>query len=59
MDLDLRDRKALAFSLLREDKAADHALLAFYLLATGDAKRAEDHLVRCGDGAAAVRAAFQ
>jgi ferric-dicitrate binding protein FerR (iron transport regulator) len=38
--------------------SADHALAAFFLLASGDAAQAERHLSRSGPHAEAVRAAF-
>ena len=57
--LTLKERKHLALAVLRENEAADHALAAFYLLATGDTQGASKHLLKAGDEATAVEACFE
>ncbi len=54
------DRKNLALALVRPDSPSwDHALAAFYLLASGDEERARYHLERAGPAAEEVRGAFK
>jgi hypothetical protein len=54
-----RDCLALARTLAESPGTqADHALAAFFLLASGDAERAEAHLARSGPHAEPVRAAY-
>lgn len=50
---------SLARGLLRPDVAADHALLAFYLILNRQEEAAAAHLARAGDLAREVEAAFQ
>ncbi|MHC5055371.1 MAG: hypothetical protein ACYTKD_11710, partial [Planctomycetota bacterium] len=56
--LPLADMKSIALAVLREGKPGDHAIAAFYLIATGGAKEAEPHLLLAGEGAG-VLAAFK
>ncbi|MCY3018525.1 MAG: discoidin domain-containing protein [Planctomycetota bacterium] len=57
--LSLADRKNLALAVVGAEAPADCALVAFYLLATGDTEKAERLLEKAGAEAAAVRATFQ
>jgi hypothetical protein len=57
--LTLADRRSLALALLREGTAADHALIAFYALATGDRATADAHLPKAGAAGEALRKAFE
>jgi len=50
---------SLARGLLREGTAADHALLAFYLILNRQEEQAAPHLARAGDQAKAVGASFK
>jgi hypothetical protein len=53
------DWQSLSAALAEAPGAAeDHALAAFWLLAAGEGAKAQSHLARAGDQAAAVRAAF-
>ncbi len=52
------DKKSLALAVLREGSPEDHCFAAFYLIASGDEKAAEEHLAKGGDGAAGVEASF-
>ncbi len=56
--LALGDLKSIALAVLRDGNAGDHAIVAFYLIATDKAKEAEPHLLLAGE-AAGVVAAFE
>lgn len=56
--LTLVDRRSLALSMLRDDNPADHCLVGFYYLATGDAVRGEQYLAKSGECAVGTRRAF-
>lgn len=57
--LSLTDAAELALALLRRGgEAEDHAVAAFFLIATGKQAQAETHLFQAGELAPAVRAAF-
>ncbi|MHC4248200.1 MAG: DUF6288 domain-containing protein [Planctomycetota bacterium] len=56
--LALADMKSIALAVLREGKPGDHAIVAFYLIATGKPKEAEPHLLLAGEDAG-VLAAFE
>ena len=45
--------------LSTDNDASDHCLAAFYLLAAGEYNEAEKRLLKAGEGAADVRAAFE
>ena len=55
----LADRRNIAVSLVRKDRAGDHALAAFYLLALGEEERAQPYLEKAGATADEVKAAFR
>ena len=55
----LEDRRNLALGLLRKERAADHALAAFYHLALGEEERAQPHLAKAGGAGEDVKAAFK
>jgi hypothetical protein len=55
----LPDRRAVAVAAARKDRAEDHALAAFYLLALGEEERAQAFLEKAGSAADEVRAAFR
>ncbi len=57
--ISLADRRNLAVALIRNGRAADHALAAFYLLALGERERAQPHLDKAGGAADEVRLAFK
>ncbi len=44
---------------MEKDRPADHALAAFYLLATGEAEKAQPYLDKAGAAADEVKAAFR
>ena len=56
--LTLSDKRSLALGVMREDRRRDHAMVAFYCLATGDRAKAAEHLAKAGDAAADVVEAF-
>ena len=53
--LTLAVKQSLALGMLREGNAEDHALVAFYALATRDAALATTHLGKAGQAGATVR----
>lgn len=53
-----RDRASLAIGMARRNDPQLNALAAFFLLAIGQESTARDHLMRAGEQAAAVEAAF-
>jgi hypothetical protein len=55
----LEDRRNLALGMLQKDRPADHALAAFYLLATGEWEKAQSHLEKAGPAAEEALAAFR
>jgi len=59
VELSLGDRRDMAVGLVRNARAEDHALAAFYLLALGEEERARPLLEKAGPAADEVRAAFR
>jgi hypothetical protein len=57
--LTLEDRKGLVMGLLREDRADDIALAAFFHLAAGDVEKGQGFLARAGSAGEAVKSAFR
>jgi hypothetical protein len=57
--LTTEDKRWLVMGLLREDRADDVALAAFYHLAAGDVEKGQAFLARAGGSGEAVRAAFR
>jgi hypothetical protein len=55
----MTDRRNLSIALAREGQAEDHALAAFFLLASGDPERARFYLEKAGSAADEVMASFQ
>ncbi len=55
----LADRRNMSIALVREEKAEDHALAAFYLMASGEHERAKFYLEKSGWAADQVTSAFQ
>jgi hypothetical protein len=55
----LEDRRSLALGMLRKERPEDHALAAFYFLATGEPEKAQPHLEKAGPAAEDVKAAFR
>ena len=55
----LADRRNIAVGLVWKERAGDHALAAFYLLALGEEEGARAHLEKAGAAADEVRAAFR
>jgi hypothetical protein len=53
------DKKCLVLGLLREDRADDIALAAFYHLAAGDVEKGQAFLARAGPAGEDVKAAFK
>ncbi|GAF71310.1 unnamed protein product [marine sediment metagenome] len=54
--LTIGDRAGLALGLLREGVAADHALAAFFLFASGRTDDAREHLARAGEKSGVLEA---
>jgi len=57
--LSAADLRGLALAALRKGVPRDHALVAFYALASGETAQAEEHLAAAGEFAGEVRAAFE
>jgi hypothetical protein len=57
--LDLKARRGLAVEVLKWGDDNNHALVAFYALASGDKALADEYLGKAGAAGAAVRAIFE
>jgi hypothetical protein len=55
----LSDKKSLVMGMLREDRADDIAMAAFYHLSAGDIEKGNAFLARAGNAGEAVKAAFR
>ncbi len=55
----MADRRNMSIALVREGKAEDQALAAFYIMASGDQERAKFYLEKAGGAAEEVMSAFQ
>ena len=53
------DKRSLALALLQNGNEEDHALVGFYMLASGNSDAAKPHLDKAGGAAEAVRAASE
>jgi hypothetical protein len=57
--LAFNDKRSLALGVLHEGDDEEHALVAFFALASGDKKAGKTHLSKAGQAGDAVRAAFE